>query len=122
MSETSLYERIGGQETIDSLIPAFYSRVLADPELAPFFKDTSMEKLHHMQRQFFTMALGGPTTYTGRPLAHAHHGLGIRAQHFGRFVSHLVETLRDIDVPPEDTDGVIAHIDTLANEITGASY
>ena len=122
MSESSLYDRIGGQSTIDTLIPAFYARVLADPDLAPFFKDTTMHSLHHMQQQFFAMALGGPVTYAGRSLAEAHHGRGINAHHFGRFVGHLVETLKDIGLSETDTDDVIARIDTYANEITGTSY
>lgn len=118
----SLYDRIGGEETIDMLIPAFYAKVLADPDLAPFFRETTMDKLHAMQREFFAMALGGPVAYSGRSLAHAHHGRGIQTSHFARFVEHLVETLRDIGISESEADEVIARIDTFANEITGTSY
>jgi hemoglobin len=34
----SLYSEIGGQETIDKLVAAFYPRVYADPELRPLFE------------------------------------------------------------------------------------
>lgn len=118
----SLYERLGGAATVETLITAFYARVLADPELAPFFKHTPLEKLHAMQRQFFTMATGGPPEYTGRSLAHAHHGRGITKHHFGLFTNHLVETLLDVGVTAAETDEVIEKINTYANEITGASY
>ena len=118
----SLYDRIGGEETIASLIPAFYVRVLADPELAPFFRHSSLEKLHGMQREFFAMATGGPSEYTGRPLAHVHHGRGITRQHFSKFAGHLIETLLEIGVSQEDADEVIERINATANEIVGASY
>jgi hemoglobin len=118
----SLFDRIGGSKTIDALVPAFYARVLADPDLAPFFKKTSIEALHHMQREFFSMALGGPVEYTGRSLAHVHHGRGITASHFNLFAGHLLETLSAIGVSRQEADEVIAHIDTFANEITGTSY
>ncbi|WP_395752377.1 group 1 truncated hemoglobin [Prosthecobacter sp.] len=118
----SLYERLGGEELISALIPAFYTRVLADPELAPFFKHTELEKLHSMQREFFVMATGGPLTYNGRPLAHAHHGRGITRQHFASFTGHLVETLFDLNVTQEEADEVIDRINAMTNEITGASY
>lgn len=78
-----------------------------DPELAPFFKDTSIEKLHQMQSSFFCMATGGPFTYSGKSMAHAHHGRGITARHFALFTGHLVETLRDLGVSQEETDEVI---------------
>ena len=107
---------------IDSLIPAFYARVLADPELAPFFKNTSIEKLHQMQHAFFSMATGRPVTYSGKSMAHAHHGRGITAKHFSLFTGHLVETLRDLGVTQEEADEVIDRVNTYANEITGTSY
>ncbi len=121
-STPSLYDRLGGEAMIASLIPAFYARVLADPELAPFFKHTSLEKLHAMQREFFAMATGGPVSYSGRPLAHAHHGRGITRHHFALFTGHLVETLLDLGADQEDVDQVIDRVNTFANEITGTSY
>ena len=118
----SLYERIGGAPVVDELIEAFYVRVLADPLLAPFFHDTPLERLRRMQKEFFAMALGGPVTYSGRSLAHAHHGRGIGREHFAHFVQHLLETLKDIGVGEAEADHVIEHINTFANEITGTSY
>jgi len=117
-----LYERLGGEDMIAALIPAFYVRVLADPELGPFFKHTAIDKLHAMQREFFVMATGGPIEYTGRPLAHVHHGRGITKHHFARFTSHLVETLLDMGVTTEEADEVIERINTSVNDIVGASY
>jgi len=118
----SLYDRIGGAPTLDTLIPSFYERVLAHPELAPFFARSSVEALQQMQRQFFSMALGGPLEYPGRPLAHVHHGRGITAAHFAKFAGHLLATLATIGVSPQDAEEVIGRIDTYVNEITGASY
>lgn len=122
MNPPSLYERLGGEDMIASLIPAFYVRVLADPDLGPFFKHTSIEKLHGMQREFFVMATGGPIQYSGRPLAHAHHGRGITKQHLAQFTGHLIETLLDMGVTQAETDEVIDRINASANEIVGASY
>ena len=78
----TLFERIGGKHVIATLIHEFYDRVVADPELKPFFTETSMDKLRRMQRQFFSAALDGPITYTGKPLGHIHHGRGISRHHF----------------------------------------
>lgn len=119
---SSLYDRLGGEDMIASLIPAFYVRVLADPVLSPFFKHTALDKLHGMQREFFAMATGGPITYSGKPLAHAHHGRGITKHHFALFTGHLVDTLLGIGVTQEEADEVIERINTYTNEVTGTSY
>lgn len=118
----TLYDRIGGAAVIDTLIPAFYTRVLADPELAPFFRHAQIDSLHAMQREFFSMALGGPVDYTGRSLSQVHHGRGISTAHFGLFVKHLLETLDAMGLSAAESDEVIARIGTFANEITGTSY
>jgi hemoglobin len=113
----TLYERVGGEETIEHLVGAFYVRVLADTELEPFFRDTSMEKQRRMQRVFFAVALGGPIEYTGRPLGDAHRGLGITTEHMTRFVGHLLDTLKGVGVDEADTDEIIARINTYADDI-----
>ena len=122
MSQISLYERLGGEAMIATLIPAFYVRVLADPELGPFFQHSSLEKLHAMQHEFFIMATGGPVEYSGKPLAHVHHGRGITRGHFSRFTGHLVETLFDMGVTQAEADEVIERINRLSNEVVGTSY
>ena len=123
MSTTpSLYDQLGGETGIESLVIAFYVRVMADAEMAPFFRHTSIAKLHDMQREFFTMALGGPVSYSGRPLAHVHHGKGITTHHFSRFVEHLVATLEEMGVEDSEAEKVIDRINTYANDVTGTSY
>ena len=117
--QQTLYERVGGGQTIRELIHEFYDRVLADTELKPFFENTSMGKLRRMQLEFFSAALDGPITYTGRPLSHAHHGRGITKHHFALFVGHLIDTLRDHGINDQDVQGIIGRINTYADEITG---
>jgi len=115
----TLFVRIGGEQTVAELIGDFYDRVSADPELKPFFKNTPMEKLRRMQREFFSAALDGPIAYTGKPLSYVHHGRGITRHHFALYVDHLLETLRDHDITDQDAQEIIGRISTYADEITG---
>jgi len=123
MKETStgvsLYDRIGGGEAVASMVDRFYARVLADPELAPFFATVPMDKLRRMQLEFFSAALGGPVRYTGRPVVHAHQGVGITLQHFQRFVAHLFETLADYPLTEKDRYDIISRINTYADDVVG---
>lgn len=116
----TLYDRIGGDDGVSRLIDAFYDRVLADDELAPFFEHTPMETLRRMQREFFSAALDGPAKYTGLGVSHAHQGRGITIKHFQHFVAHLLETLQGLGFSKEETDEIISRISTYVNEITNA--
>jgi hemoglobin len=117
--QQTLFERIGGEKVIAELIHDFYDRVMADPELKPFFKHTSIDKLRRMQREFFSAALDGPITYSGRPLSHVHHERGITKHHFALYVNHLLDTLRDRGINDQDVNEIIGRINTYADEITG---
>ncbi len=117
--EQTLFERVGGEQAISGLINEFYDRVIADPELKPFFSQSSMGKLRRMQREFFSAALDGPITYTGRPLSYVHHGRGINKHHFALYVGHLIDTLQDHGINEHDVNDIIDRINTYANEITG---
>ena len=117
----TLYQKIGGQATIEKLITSFYQHVLADPMLQPFFEHTATETLQKMQAAFFSAALGGPPLTTKRSLYDAHRGRGIRREHLTRFTEHLVDTLTEIGVQESDAKSVYQRISLYANEILGES-
>jgi hemoglobin len=116
-SGKSLFERIGGVAGVTRMISRFYARVLDDPELRPFFEGVPMHKLRHMQFEFFSAAMGGPSPYTGRTVAHAHQGRHIRREHFQAFVEHLFETLKEYDLSDDDRYAIIARINTYADDV-----
>ena len=118
-TQSTIFERIGGEQMIAEVVDDFYERVLADPELKPFFKNTSMDKLRCMQKEFFSAALGGPITYSGKSLSHVHHGRGITKHHFARFVNHLLGTLQYHKINDQEVNDIISRINTYADEITG---
>lgn len=117
----SVYQRIGGDPGIASLVDQFYLRVFDDPELAPFFAHTSVDHLKAMQREFFSQALGGPLTYSGRPLREIHHGLGITLNQFQRFAEHLLRTLESFHLNRQEIDQIISRLNVDADQIVGQS-
>ncbi len=119
--EMSLYDRLGGEDGILSLVGEFYGRILEDDELKPFFEGVPMERLQRMQLELFSEALGGPVTYSGRPLREVHHGRGIKMSHFQRFVEHLISTLKDNGLEESEVDQLISRLNVEADKIVGQS-
>jgi hemoglobin len=119
---SSLYDRIGGEAGVQALLQSFYSRVLSDHELKPFFEKTSIEKLLRMQLEFFTSALDGPSASNGTNLSHAHAGRGITSHHFNVFCQHMLETLRQLDLEEKDILDVVHRVSVLKNDVTGEAY
>lgn len=121
MEEPTMYERLGGQVSIDAVVERFYDRVHADPRLAEFFDGIAVIDLEAHQQAFLASALGGPDDYVGRPIAVAHRGLGITDVDFDRIVDHLVDALAVSAVPAALIDEIHAAILPLRSDVTGPS-
>ncbi|MEZ5419439.1 MAG: methyl-accepting chemotaxis protein [Vicinamibacterales bacterium] len=120
-SSATLFERLGGVPAIKAAVDAFYARVLADADLAPFFEGVSMRAQVSKQNAFFIQALGGPQVYKGKDMRTAHAHLPITQDHFGKVAGHLVAALAEVGVPQSLIDEVIAAVAPLASDIVNIS-
>lgn len=117
-----LYKRIGGEAGIERLVTVFYDRVMAEPELAPFFKHAPMDRLKMMQKEFFSEALGGPLFYSGHSLRQVHAGKGISRENLRTFVGCLLKVLKeemdDFGLTRQDVDRIYSRIAIEADRVT----
>lgn len=120
MSE-SLFDKVGGAEVVEKVVNRFYDRVINDEQLGKFFEKASVDRIKSMQRQLFSVALGGPLSYQGRPLDEVHKGMGITRDDLSLYIEHLVETLQELEVAPESASQFVARIATYADEVLGES-
>lgn len=118
---TTIYEQIGGHEALEAVVADFYTRVLADTELAGFFSGTNMSRLRGKQVEFFAAALGGPEPYSGAPMKQVHQGRGITMHHFTLVAGHLTDSLTAAGVGEETVAQIIAAVAPLADDITSGS-
>jgi len=71
----TLYELMGGADTLARLVAAFYRRVKHDPDLAPIFP-ADLTPVQEKQYRFLTQFFGGPPLYSelyGHPRLRARH-------------------------------------------------
>ncbi|WP_138752803.1 globin [Paenibacillus sinopodophylli] len=71
----SLYETIGGAETLRLIVEAFYPKVQAHPLLGPLFPEDIIPVMDK-QYLFLTQFFGGPSLYSdeyGHPMMRARH-------------------------------------------------
>lgn len=113
----NLYEKLGGEHTIKTVVEKFYERVLGDATLAPLFAGVEMGNLKRHQALFFSQALGGPKQYDGKSMYQAHLGLDITGEQFDAVAGHLVATLQELNVEQADIDTVIGAVAPLKDDI-----
>lgn len=75
-SQYTIYELIGGEDTIRRMVDAFYARVETDPLLRPMFPE-DMTDGRRRQFLFLVQFFGGPQQYAeerGHPRMKMRHG------------------------------------------------
>lgn len=126
MSEESasatLYERIGGEAAVNAAVELFYRKVLSDYRINRFFAKTNMEEQINKQKAFFTMAFGGPNTYTGGDMRSVHARLvkmGLNDSHFDAVMEHLGATLTELGVPGDLIGEAAAIAESTRKDVLG---
>jgi hemoglobin len=118
----SLYDRIGGAAAVDAAVDVFFGKVLSDYRINRFFDGIDMNAQTIKQKAFFTMAFGGPNTYTGADLRSAHAGLvkmGLGNDHFNVVMEHLGATLQELNVPADLIGEAAALAESTREDVLG---
>jgi truncated hemoglobin YjbI len=113
----SLYDQLGQEPAVREVVSRFYRRVLADPGLAATFEGVDTERLEDHQVAFFTMALGGPNTYSGRAMAAAHRGRDITDTQFDLVAGHLAAVLEELGVDQSAIATVMETVGPLRSDV-----
>ncbi len=118
----SLYEKLGGEDAVNSAVNIFYRKVLKDETISQFFNDTDMNKQIAKQKAFLTMAFGGPNNYTGMDMRKAHAPLvkkGLNESHFNAVAGHLQATLEELGVAADLVKEVMVVAGSTHDDILG---
>jgi hemoglobin len=116
----SLYQAIGGRAALVAAVDGLFGRLLADPELAPFFPRGVGDRHRRYVVTLLSQALGGPHRYRGPDLAESHRGLGITGSQFARTAAHLGATLDELGVPASLADRIVAVVGGVGAARVGA--
>jgi len=113
----SPYERLGGAPTITEAVERFYTRLLADDQLAPYFTGTDLPTLKRHQVAMLSQVLGGPKSYEGKELAEAHRGMGVTRTHYDAVGAHLLAVLTEMGAPADICDAVAGVLKSVADDV-----
>ena len=116
----SLFEKIGGEPTLDAAVDLFYRKVLGDGRVSRFFDDVDMDVQRAKKKSFLSMLFGGPEVYTGQNLRDAHKHLvddGLDDFHFNVYAVHLQNTLEILGVRADLVNQVMAIAASTRNDV-----
>ena len=113
---TDLFERIGGQRTIDRLVDLLYEGIGDDDQLRPLFR-RDLAGARSIQKLFFAEWLGGPRRYSEQAhagLRHSHDGLPITPALADRWLGHFHRAMVATVAAEDDRSAIFAQVRSLA--------
>jgi hemoglobin len=123
MSETTLYQRLGGYDAIAAVCADLLPRLQADEQLGRFWQnrgEDGMKREYQLLVDFICNAAGGPMYYTGRDMVLTHKGMRISADDWAIFMRNLGLTLDKFALPAAERADVVAFVEsTRADMVEG---
>lgn len=119
----SLYDRLGGQEGIASLVDLLIKNVAADPDLKKAFAKTKGDRLENFKKNLgdqLCEAAGGPCKYAGKDMKDAHKGLKVTEVQWDKFVQRLSDALNELKVADAEQSELLAIIAPMKDQIVNA--
>lgn len=118
-AERSLYERLGGKDSISAVVDDFVANVAADARINARFAKTDIPHLKQMLVDQICQATGGPCTYTGKNMRDAHRGMNITEAEFNALVEDLTRSLDKFKVPQREKTELLTALGGMKGDIVG---
>ena len=118
-SAKSLYDRLGGKDAITAVVGDFLTNVAADATINERFKNANIPELKQKLIDQICMATGGPCKYTGKTMAEAHAGMGIKEEEFNALVGDLKKSLDKFNVGAAEQNDLLTALGGMKGDIVG---
>ena len=105
VTQSNLYELIGGEETFRRIVDRFYEGVAGDPVLLALYPEDDLGPAAERLRMFLVQYWGGPGTYSelrGHPrLRMRHVPFAVNSAARDAWLRHMRAALDSVELPPE---------------------
>jgi hemoglobin len=121
-ADDSLYDRLGGQASVEAVASRLVDRILGDARVNRWFAHTAATPENTASykarlSQFICQASGGPCQYAGRDMVSAHRGRKVTSEAFDAVVEDLVVVLDMLKVPEKEQADLLGLLGPLKQSI-----
>ena len=113
----ALYQRLGGQSGLVTLMDDFMTRLLADKRMGPFFKDVDHQHVKEQLVAQFCEVSGGPCKLNGPDMKKAHSGIDVTKGDFNALVEVLQQSMDAQGIAFSTQNRLLAKLAPMHREI-----
>ena len=116
-SAATLYDDLGGQTGLVTLVDQATALWLADPKVGPTFADTNITRFkQHLTEQLCVMT-GGACLYHGQTMQAAHQGLTLHTVQFNALVEDLQQAMDAGRIPFRTQNRLLALLAPMERDV-----
>jgi hemoglobin len=115
--EHDLYENIGGQIGIETIVDTFIKKIPGDKDILPYFAKSSVS---HFRKGFITHlcdSIGGPCDYKGDSMSDIHTGMNINEKDFNRIVELLISAMEESGISFQNQNRILKTLTPSRSDI-----
>lgn len=112
-NEQSLYDEIGGHDTLNTIYGVAITRIYNDPTIGHYFKGVPKR---HLREQLVSQTcdlIGGPCEYDGKTMIESHKGLNIQERDFYILVEYVQSAMRDVGLTYQQENKILQKLAPL---------
>jgi hemoglobin len=117
----SFFEAVGGHDTFERIVRAFYAGVADDPILRPMYPAEDLEGAIQRLTMFLEQYWGGPTTYSdqrGHPrLRMRHQPFHVNPDARDAWVTHMREAVAQANLAPLHAVTLMDYLERAAHSM-----
>ena len=128
MTESSLYERLGGAFAIAAVVDHFSEAIVRNPIVGQSSENPELREWHtnnlsrlpglkFMRTLWICQAAGGPFSYTGKDMREAHKDLHITSEEFDEVGVEISRALDHFGVPEREKQELLAAVVAHKGEV-----
>lgn len=95
----NLYQQLGKQEGIETVVEEMLYRVGGDDRIAHHFTDVDIMRVHKLISEQICDVSGGPCDYSGDDMKTSHRNMGVTNADFNALVEHLIAAMEKYEIP-----------------------
>jgi hemoglobin len=116
-ADDALYQSLGQKPGLTALMDDFMVRLLADPRMQPFFKDTNQAQFKSQLVDQLCQVAGGPCQYKGPDMKTAHGEMDITKSHFNALVEVLQQSMNARNIPFSVQNKLLAQLAPMHRDV-----
>jgi hemoglobin len=115
--DVTLYEELGGQPGVESIVAEMLLNVADDERIASDFAESNVPRLRRLLIEQFCQVSDGPCKYTGYSMKESHRGMVVTETEFNAVVEALVDAMDSLHVATTTQNRLLARLAPLQSDI-----